>query len=103
MRVALGVNQLRINAELVARPPDAPLQNKAHAKLAADLLRVDRFAPVGEGSIARYHEHILEPRQVGGQILSDTVREILLLGIVAEIGKRQHDDRQARRDGWPGN
>src|SRR5438105_2751986 len=41
MRVALGIDQLGVDADLVARPSDASLQYIAHAKLTADLLRVD--------------------------------------------------------------
>src|SRR5271165_260100 len=39
----------------------------------------------------------LDPRQIGRQILGDPVGEILLLAVVAQGCKRQHDDRQA----WP--
>jgi hypothetical protein len=97
MRVGRGIDQLSINAELVARPANAPFQHIAHTRLAADLLRVDRLVPVRERGIARDHEHARHPRQIGRQILGDPVREILLLGVTAEIGKRQHDDRQTRR------
>jgi hypothetical protein len=31
------------------------------------------------------------------QVFGDPVREVLLLPIIAEIGKREHDDRQPRR------
>ncbi len=37
------------------------------------------------------------PRQIGRQILGDPVGEILLLPVVAEIGKGQHDNRQPWR------
>jgi hypothetical protein len=33
------------------------------------------------------------PRQIRRHILGDPIREILLLGIVAQIGERQYDDR----------
>ena len=97
MRVGLGIDQLGVDADLVARPPDAPFQHIAHAQLAADLLRVDRLVLIGERGIARDHEHIRDPRQIGRQILGDPVGEILLIRVVAEIGEGQHDDRQARR------
>jgi hypothetical protein len=45
MRVGLGIDQLDIDANLVARPLDASLQYMAYAELAADLLGVDRFCP----------------------------------------------------------
>jgi hypothetical protein len=34
-----------------------------------------------------------DPRQIGRQILSNTIGKVLLFGIVAEISKWQHDDR----------
>jgi len=77
---------------------DAPFQQVTHAELAADLLRIDRLVLVGEGAIARDYEHASDPRQIGRQILGDAVGKVLLVGVFAEIGKRQHDNRQARRD-----
>jgi len=59
MRVGRGIDQLGVDAELAARSPDAPFEHVAHAKLAADLLRVDRLVPVRERGIARDHEHVL--------------------------------------------
>jgi hypothetical protein len=97
--VGLGVDQLGSDAELVARPPDASFQHIAYAQFAADLLRMDRLVPIGERSIAGDHETVRDPRQIGRQILGDAVGKILLLPVVAEIGKGQHHDRQARHDG----
>jgi len=83
MRVALGINQLGVDADFVARPPDASLQHIAHAKLAADLLGINPLALISERGIARDHQHACEPRQIGCQILGDAVGEILLLRVVA--------------------
>ena len=69
MRIGLGIDQLGIDADLVARPPDASFEQVAHAKLAADLLRVDWFVPVSERGIARDYEAIPDPRQIGRQLL----------------------------------
>ena len=91
MRVALGVDQLRANAYLLARSLDAPLQHITHTELAADLLGVDQLVPIGERGIARDHEHVREPRHIGRHVLGDAVSKILLLRVVAEIGKRQYD------------
>src|SRR6516164_4972671 len=67
MRVALGIDQLGVDANLLARPLDAAFEHIAHPQLAADLLRVDRFVLVGEGAIARDHETVGDPRQIGRQ------------------------------------
>jgi hypothetical protein len=93
MRIGLGIDQLGTDADLVARPPNASFEHIAHAQLAADLLGIDRFVPVRERGIARDHEHIRESRQISREIFGDPVREILLLPVVAEVRKRQDDDR----------
>ena len=93
MGIRLGVDQLGGDADLVSRPLDASCQHIAHTKLAADLLRVDQLVPVRESGIARDHEHVRDPRQIGCQILGDPVGEILLPGVAAEVGKGQDDDR----------
>jgi hypothetical protein len=61
MGVALGIKQLRADADPVTRPADASLQHIAHAQLAADLLRVDGLVTVCERAIARDHEAALDP------------------------------------------
>ena len=71
----------------------AALQHEAHAELAADLLHLHRLALVGERRVAGDHEQARDLRQVGDHVLGDAVAEILLLGIAAHIGERQHGDR----------
>jgi len=93
MPAGLGVDELGSDAQPAARPLDASVEHITDAQLAADLLGVDRFVPIGESAIAGDHERACEPRQVGRQILGDAIRKILLLRIVAEIGERQYDDR----------
>src|SRR6266446_10450476 len=95
-----GVDQLGIDAEVAARPADAPLQYVAHPQLAADLLRVNRFIPISERSVARDHEQVRDPRQIGRQILDDAVGEVLLHAVVAEIGKRKDDNRYGSNRGY---
>jgi len=102
MRVGLGVDQLDAGPDSVARPPDAPLQHIAYAQLAADLLRVSRPVPIGECGIARDHQHIREPRQIGRQVFGDPVGKILLFAVVAQIDEGQDHDRQAWRSGRGG-
>jgi hypothetical protein len=98
MRAGRGIDQLGIDADLIARPLDATLQHIADAQLAADLLCVGRLVPIGERGAARDHEHIRDPRQVGREIVGNPIGKILLAGIITEIDEGQHDDRQARCD-----
>src|SRR5215472_9996079 len=100
MRVALGVDQLRINADLVTRTANTPFEDIAHAELTADPFRVDPLASIGECGIARNHEHPRKPRQFGREILGDPVGEIPLLPVVAEVHEGQNYNRQTwRSDG----
>src|SRR6516162_2432185 len=52
MSIGFGVDQLRIDADLVARPPDAAFEYEAHPQLATDLLGVDPLALIGERGIS---------------------------------------------------
>ncbi len=92
MRVGFGVDQLGSDANPASRPLDVSAQHITHTKLAADLLRVDRLVPVGESGVARDHEHVRDPRQIGRQIPGDPIGEILLFGVVTEVDKGQHND-----------
>jgi hypothetical protein len=71
MRAGLGINQLGIDPDLIARTPYAPFQHIAHTEFVTDLLRIDRLVFVGERGIAGDHEHAGNPRQVSRQIIGD--------------------------------
>jgi hypothetical protein len=92
MSVGVCVDQLGVDAELIARPPDAALQYVVDSKFSADLLRVNRPVTIGERGIAGDYEQICDARQITCHVICDGVGEILLLPILAEIGKGQHDD-----------
>ena len=73
------------------------LEHVADIQLATDLPHVGRPALVGERGIAADHERAANARQVGGQAFDHAVDEIFLLGIAADIGERQHHDREPGR------
>ena len=81
MRAAFGIDQLRVDPNLVTRPPDTAFEDIANTELAADLLYVDRLALVGKGGGAGDHKASGDPRQIGRQIVGDPVGEIFLVGI----------------------
>src|SRR5262249_486870 len=85
MGVGLRVDQLGIDADLIARTPDAPFENVTHTKLSADLLGVDALVLIGERCVARDHEHACDPRQVGRQILGYPGSKILLVWVIPKI------------------
>src|SRR5690348_1244271 len=59
--VGLRVDQLGIDADLIARTPNAPFEYVTHTKLSADALGVDPLVLIGEGGIARDHDHARDP------------------------------------------
>jgi hypothetical protein len=62
MRIGLGVDQLGVDPDLVARPPDAPFEHIAHTQFTADLPSVDRLVAIRKGGIARDHETVGDAR-----------------------------------------
>jgi len=46
---------------------------------------------------------VRDARQIGSQILGYSICKVLLLGVVAEIGEGQDDNRQAWRNGGLGD
>ncbi len=85
----------RRDASVVAVPLDAPFQQIAHTEFAGDLLGIHWPILLGEGAVARDYEHASDPRQISGEVLGNSVPEVLLIGVVAEIGEGQHDNRRA--------
>src|ERR1700730_17343144 len=63
MSVGLGIDQLRVDADLVTRPTDASFEDITHAQLAPDLLHFYRLVPIGERGIARGYEHGRQERK----------------------------------------
>src|ERR1700740_2912649 len=103
---AFGVDELRVYADLVARPPHAAFEDIADAQVAAYLLHVDRLALVRESSGPGDYETSGNPRQIAGQIVGNSVREIFLLGIIRQVRERENNDRNTRNcplSAWAAN
>src|SRR6185369_2299106 len=94
MPVGLCVDQLYGDAHAVAGPSHAAFDDVLHPEVLGDLPHVDRLAFEFEGGVARDHEQIVKARQVGQDVLGQTVGEELLLRHTAHVGERQHDDRR---------
>ena len=98
MIAALRVDELDIDAHAVGVALDRPFEHIADPKLLADFPGVDILALEREGGVAGDHEGAAEARQVGGQVLGDSVGEIVL------ASGRLRDWRTAARrwrDAWP--
>jgi hypothetical protein len=55
-----------------------------------------RFLPLKVKAVLRAMTKLLETRQFGGESLGDAVGEIVLGGIVGEVGEGQHHDGESR-------
>ena len=64
MRIGLGIDQLGVDADLIAGSPYAAFEHITHTKLAADLLGVDLLALIRERGVTRDDEHALDARQI---------------------------------------
>src|SRR5262249_25279441 len=92
-----GINQLRGDPDPVAGAADATLYHVAHTELARHLGDVDGRTLVGERRAAGDHKESAVARQVGNDVLGNTLREIFLFGIAAHVGEGQHRDRRLPR------
>ena len=52
MLVGLGIDQLHVYSDPIARPLHAPFQHITYAQFVTDLLRVDRLVPISERGVA---------------------------------------------------
>ena len=116
--VGLGVDQLHGDAHPLPDLAHAAFDDVLHAELGGELLHLDRPALELERGVARDHEQLAEPRQLGDDVLGDAVGEELLLRVAAHVVERQHGDRRlvgtiarraglgrrrlVRRRGWTG-
>ncbi len=96
MRARFRVDELRVDAHAVLVALHRAFEHVANAELLADLLGVDGLALEGEGGVARDDEAVADARKIGGEVFGDAVGEIILGGIVGEVGERQHDDGEMR-------
>ena len=94
MGAGLGIDKLSGDADLATRLAHAALEHVANAKLASDLLDVDRLALVGEARIAGDDEQRPEPRQSRDDVLDETIDEVFLLRVAAHVLERQHGNRR---------
>jgi hypothetical protein len=88
------VDELRGDPDPASGLADATLEHVAHAEALADLADIDVLALEREGRVAGDDEELRELRQRGDDVLGNAVGEILLFGIAAHVGERQHGDRR---------
>src|SRR5215470_4486987 len=74
-----GVDKLGIDAHGIGKRPHTALHRVAYRQLAPDLSDVHGLSLEGEGGTRCNHERAGDPRQIGGQILGDTLCEVFLI------------------------
>jgi uncharacterized protein DUF5681 len=91
------VDELDIDAHAVSDALNAAIQDIADLQLAPDRPHVDRLAFERKRRIAGDHDGASYAREVSREALRDPVDEMLLVGVAADIGEWQNDDREAWR------
>lgn len=85
-----GVDQLRRDPDPLAGLAKAAFKHVANAKLARDIGDLHGAAFEDEGRVARDHVQSAGARQLGDQVLNQSVGEIFLFDVAAHVGERQH-------------
>src|ERR1035438_8857804 len=96
MTTGLVIDQLRVDTYTLAYSPDAAFDDKADVQFATDLLHVHCHASILERSRTRPHCKKAPTRQLGNDVLRDSVTEILLFRIAAHIGEGKHANGDTR-------
>jgi hypothetical protein len=91
--VGFGIDQLHGYAHPVARLAHAAFDHVLDAEFGRHVLNPDRPVLVDEGRVARDHEQVAKPRELGDDVFGQAVGEELLLGLAAHVDERQHCDR----------
>src|SRR5262245_38766381 len=89
------IHELRANAKPISGAAHATFQHITHAELARDLLHINRAVLVDKGGIAGNDEQPADAGEAGGQVLGDSIGEVFLIGIAADICEGEHRQRGA--------
>jgi len=90
----LGIDRLGGDSHPIGGAADAAFDHIAHTELARDLADFDGGTLVGEGGAARDHKERAVAREIGDDVLGNSLGEIFLFDISAHIGERKHRDRR---------
>ena len=91
------IDQLDGDAHGIARLADTALDDVTRTEFAPHVANIGAQALVRKGRVTRDDLDPGYPRNIGDQILGHAVGEILLLGIAAHVGERQHGDGRSCR------
>ena len=85
-----GINKLGTDSHLFPCFSHTPLQNVAYSEILSQLLNLYGFAFVCECGIFGNHKVIWDFAQLSDNFVCDPVTEIFLLGVAAQVVKRQY-------------
>ena len=78
MAASFGIDELRIDPDMVASALHTAFERVADTEFTSDLPDIDRFSLVGERRIARDNETPLNSRKIRRQTVGDRVNKIIL-------------------------
>ena len=87
---APGIHQARGNPQPTCRLPDTAFKRVAHTQFCCHLPHIHGFALVGEGGVAGDDGETLEAAQSRDDVFDNTIGEIVLFRIAAQILEGQH-------------
>src|ERR1700722_19425677 len=96
----LAVDKLNSDPDAIGRFAYASFNNVVDTEFPRNLLRLNGLALMYKNCITRDHEQLTETRQLGDDVLSQAVRQKLLLRIAADIDERQHGNRWLSNAYW---
>ncbi len=99
MRVPVGIDELRHDADTIGGSTNAPLEDVTHRECLGDLTqRAVRAAKCRHGG-SRGHLERRDLAQLCDDVLRHPVREVLVFAIIGQARKWQHRDTVLRRCG----
>src|SRR2546429_5555725 len=90
MAATVAIDQLRIDTDARAHPPDAAFEDEANVQFTRDLLHVHGNATIPERGRARAHRKEAPTRELGNDVLGDSVAEIRSEEHTSELQSRLH-------------
>ena len=92
MLICPGIDQLRVDSHAIAFAPDRSFHDIGDSQRLPDFAQIARARFVLPNRGPAGHLQIGHPRQTRENVVLDTIREVGVLGIVAEVVEGQHGD-----------
>ena len=97
--IGAGIDELRVDAQMIAGALHAAFEEMRHAEFLSDLPQVTRFGLVLAGRGAADHFEIGDPGQVGKNFILHASREVGVFLVGAQVFEREDGDAFPGRRG----